>query len=105
MCLSLFIRKESLVYDYSEMFKQVAVDKALVKLFSSGWRPEVVGGLLSRGTRAFLVQTFREVMRGRVRSSGGEAAPLEHFVKACAHELASFLRGEARSYRGFVAQW
>jgi len=97
--------KESLVYDYSEMFKQAAVDKLLVKLFSSGWRPELVSGLLSRESRALLVQAFKEGMRSRVRTSDGEAAPLEHFVKACAFELASFLRGERASYRGFVAQW
>jgi CRISPR-associated protein Cas1 len=97
--------KESLVYDYSEMFKQAAVDKLLVKLFSSGWRPELAGGLLSGESRAFLVQAFKEGMRSRVRTSDGEAAPFEHFVKACAFELASFLRGERASYRGFVAQW
>lgn len=43
--------KESLVYDYSEMFKPSAVDRLLVKSFTSGWRPVMENGLLTRDTR------------------------------------------------------
>lgn len=97
--------KESLVFDYSEMFKPPAVDRLLVKLFSSGFEPQLDRGLLPRDARAQLVREFREWMQRRVRCSSGEPCTLEQALKRWAFKLASFLRGEERAYSGFVELW
>jgi CRISPR-associated protein Cas1 len=97
--------KESLVYDYSEMFKQVAVDRLLIKMFFSGWRPDIDNGLLSRSSRSALLQGYKDSIEARARTSEGEAATLEQFLKTYAVRLASFVRGDVPSYRGFIAQW
>jgi CRISPR-associated protein Cas1 len=97
--------KESLVYDYSEMFKQIAVDRLLIKMFFSGWRPDLQSGLLSRSSRSTLLQSYKDNMQAKARTSDGEVAALEQFVKAYAVKLASFVRGEVPGYRGFTAQW
>ncbi|MEM1631785.1 MAG: CRISPR-associated endonuclease Cas1 [Thermofilum sp.] len=97
--------KESLVYDFSEMFKPPAVDRLLLKLLLSGWRPEVENGLLTRDSRAHLVRNFSEWLDRRVRPTSGEPCTLRQALKRWALSLASFLRGEAREYRGFVEPW
>ncbi|MCC6050833.1 MAG: CRISPR-associated endonuclease Cas1 [Thermofilum sp.] len=97
--------KESLVYDYSEMFKPPAVDRMLLKLLSSGFEPRLENGLLTRDARAALVKAFREWMQRRVRPASGEPCTLEQAVKRWAFKLASFLRGEEREYAGFVEPW
>lgn len=97
--------KESLVYDFSEMFKPPTVDKLLLKELLSGWRPQLQNGLLTRDTRASLVKKFCEWLDRRVRPSSGEPCTLRQALKRWAIELAGYLRGEAREYRGFVEPW
>lgn len=97
--------KESLVYDYSEMFKPSAVDKLLIKLVSNGWRPRVENGLLTRDTRGDLVKAFNEWLGRRVRMASSEPCELKQALKRYAFELASYLRSELREYRGFVEVW
>ena len=97
--------KESLVYDYSDMFKPPAVDRLVVKLFSEGWRPEIVNGLLTAKSRGFLVQSFFKWMERRVRPYSESTCSLAQAVKRWAFKLASFLRGNVKNYRGFVEPW
>jgi CRISPR-associated protein Cas1 len=97
--------KESLVYDYSEMFKPPAVDRMLLKLLSTGFEPQAENGLLTRDTRGQLVKAFREWVQRKARPSSGEPCTLEQAVKRWAFKLASFLRGEEREYTGFVEPW
>lgn len=97
--------KESLVYDFSEMFKQAAVDREVVKVFSEGWTPELENGFLLRKSRAEIVRFFTETLQRRVRPVSGEALTLEQAVKTEAFRLASYIRGEDSSYKGFVMVW
>jgi len=97
--------KESLVYDFSEMFKPPAVDRLLLKELASGWRPQVEGGLLTRDSRAHLVRRFSEWLERVVRPTSGGPCTLRQALKRWAVELASYLRGELREYRGFVEPW
>lgn len=97
--------RESLVYDYSEMFKPSAVDRLLVKLLSTGWRPRVENGLLTRDTRGELVKAFSEWMGRRVRAALNEVCELRQALKRWAFELAGYLRSETKEYRGFVEVW
>ena len=97
--------KESLVFDYSEMFKPPAVDRMLVKLFNSGWRPELERGLLARESRGVLVKSFLEWLDRRVRPTSGGPCTLRQALKRWAFRLASYLRGGERHYRGFVEPW
>lgn len=97
--------KESLVYDYSDQFKPPAVDRLLIRAFSSGWRPGVERGLLTPGSRGELVKMFLEWLGRRVRPSTGQPCTLRQAVRRWAFRLAAFLRGDERAYRGFVEPW
>lgn len=97
--------KESLVFDFSEMFKPPAVDRMLVSAFREGWRPRVEAGIISRDSRAELVARFAEWLQRRVRPASGEACTLEQAIRRWAVRLASYLRGEERVFTGFVEPW
>lgn len=97
--------KESLVYDFSEMFKPSAVDRMLISAFREGWRPRVESGLISRDSRAELVSRFSQWMKRRVRPTSGEPCTLDQALKRWAVGLASYLRGEAGDFKGFVEPW
>ncbi len=97
--------KESLVYDFSEMFKPLAVDKLLISMFREGWRPRIENGLISRDSRADLIARFSEWMGKNVRPTTGEACTLEQAMKRWAFRLAGYLRGESKSFTGFVETW
>jgi len=97
--------KESMVYDFSEMFKPPAVDRLLLKELLSGWRPQVENGLLTRDSRGHLVKRFGEWLDRSARPTSGSPCTLRQALKRWAVELASYLRGELREYRGFVEPW
>jgi len=98
--------KESLVYDYSEMFKPPAVDRMLLKLLSSGFEPQASRTGCSPATRGPAREGVPRVgAEEGSRPSSGEPCTLEQAVKRWAFKLASFLRGEEREYTGFVEPW
>lgn len=97
--------KESLVYDFSEMFKPSAVDRALVELFRKGYRPRIVEGFIDRRDRAELAKAIVESLDRIVKEEGDHnPKKLSQAIRASAMRLASSLRGGAR-YRGFVEVW
>ncbi len=97
--------KESLVYDFSEMFKPSAVDRALVEIFRKGYRPKISEGLIERRDRAELARAVTESLERIVREEGDHnPKKLSQAVRAAALRLASSLRDRTR-YRGFVEIW
>ncbi len=97
--------KESLVFDFSEMFKPPAVDRLLIKLFSEGWRPEAEHGLLTTKSRGELVKAFYEWLERKARPTSGSVCTLRQAFKRWAVKMACYLRREERVYRGFVEPW
>lgn len=97
--------RESLVYDFSEMFKSSLVDKTLVELFRSGFRPRVSNGLIDRADRSVLVSRIVEALNRVVREENDHnPKTLEQAMRACALRLASSLRSNSL-FRGFVEKW
>jgi len=92
-----------LVFDYVEMFRVSAVDKLVYKLVTEGFRPEVDPdtGLLTRETRAKLVEEFAKWMRRRTRDGSGQAESLEKHLMLYARRLARAVRSQ-QPYQGFV---
>lgn len=97
--------RESLVYDFSEMFKPSAVDRVLVELFRRGFRPRVSEGYIERRDRAELAKAIVSGMERVVREEGDHnPKKLSQAMRASAVRLASSLRSGTR-YRGFVEVW
>ena len=97
--------KESLVYDFSEMFKPSAVDFPLWRALLQGERFVVSQGLLDRESRRKLIALFNSAMEDRVRDlTDSQTRTLRQHIRAYALKLGSYLRGE-RGFRGFVQSW
>ncbi|GAY26343.1 CRISPR-associated endonuclease Cas1 [Desulfurococcaceae archaeon AG1] len=97
--------KESLVYDFSEMFKPSVVDRALIEIFRRGYRPRISEGLIERADRAELAKAVAESLERVVREEGDHnPKKLSQALRAAAIRLASSLRERTR-YRGFVEVW
>ncbi|RLE67463.1 MAG: CRISPR-associated endonuclease Cas1 [Thermoprotei archaeon] len=94
--------KESLIYDFSEMFKTVSVDRLLIKIFSSGERFDVEMGLLTNNSRKKLIKYFYEWMERRVRPTSGTPCTLRQCFRRWALKLASYLRNDLKTFRGFI---
>ncbi|MEM4972055.1 MAG: CRISPR-associated endonuclease Cas1 [Sulfolobales archaeon] len=97
--------KESLVYDFSEMFKPSAVDRALVELFRKGYRPKITEGFIDRKYRAELAKAITESLERIVKEEGDHnPKKLSQAIRASAMRLASSLRSGTR-YKGFIEVW
>ena len=96
--------KESLVYDFSEMFKPVVVDFPLVSLFVEGFKPEVKDGLLDVKSRKKIADSVINALNSKVKDELGEVRTCYQAMRAYALKLASALRGEEK-FRGFVKLW
>jgi CRISPR-associated protein Cas1 len=96
--------KESLVYDFSEMFKPSCVDFPLVKAFVEGFRPKVNNGLLDPKSRAEIIKIIVENFNKNVKDRDGNVRSLLQTIRAYAIKLASSLRGEEQ-FKGFVQLW
>ena len=97
--------RESLVYDFSEMFKPSVVDRALIELFRKGYRPRISEGLIERADRVEIARTISESLERIVREEGDHnPKKLSQALRAAAMRLASSLRERTR-YRGFVEIW
>jgi CRISPR-associated protein Cas1 len=97
--------KESLVYDFSEMFKPSAVDRTLIEIFRKGFRPKIVDGFIDRRDRAELARAIIDGLERIVREEGDHnPKKLSQAIRASAMRLASSLRSGTR-YRGFIEIW
>ncbi len=92
--------KESLVYDFSEMFKPY-IDMALVRAFKTGFRVKVKDGLLDLESRRALASLVTKALEEKVKELDDDhVKTLSQAVKSHAVRLADALR-ERRGYRGF----
>ncbi len=91
---------ESLVYDFSEMFKPY-VDFALVRAFREGFRVSNNGGLLDLESRSKLATLVINALEEKVKEEGETGAKtLNQAIKSHAVRLANSIR-EGRKYKGF----
>ncbi len=101
--------KPVLVYDYSEMFRASLVDYPLFSRLRNGWIPEWKdreAGLLSPSTRRELVRIFTENLEKKAGARGADSRKkLGSHLQWYAYELASYVRGEKREYKGFQMEW
>ncbi len=96
--------KPVLTFDFIEMFRVSAVDSLLLNMVRKGFRPELENGLLTRSTRAKLVEELFKWLERRCRERGGEAKKLADHIKSHALKLARALRSFSH-YNGFVEEW
>lgn len=97
--------KESLVYDFSEMFKASVVDRTLVDLFRRGYKPRISEGYIERRDRGELAKAIIEALERIVREEGDHnPKKLSQAMRATAMRLASSLR-TGTDFKGFVEIW
>jgi len=91
---------ESLVYDFSEMFKPY-IDFVLVKAFRSGFRLKVKGGLIDVESRGELAKVVKKGMDEKVKEEEDHnPKSLTQAIRSHAVKLASSIR-EGIQYKGF----
>jgi len=102
--------KPSLMLDLSEEFRQPAVDRAVVSLFSKGALGREDFGfeegrvVLGGKGKEVLLRALNERFRGEVRVDGG-SAPLENVIFRQARMIARYLLGKAPKYEPYVFTW
>lgn len=95
--------KPSLVLDLIEEFRQPVVDRAVIAMFSKGYRVELEAGRLSAETRKELAGKI--LARLEVSESyEGKKHKLSTIIQRQARSIATFVRGEGK-YRPFVGGW
>ncbi len=97
--------KPSLVLDFIEEFRQVAVDRLVFGLVNRGFKVEQDGrGLLAQTTRRALAEKVLKHVEAGVRYEK-KRQPLRFVMQMQARHLATFLRGERPAYDPFKASW
>jgi CRISPR-associated protein Cas1 len=97
--------KPSLVLDLIEEFRQPVVDRTVCGLLNKGVAIEVdEKGLLSEATRKMLAEKVLERLEGKERYEGKKHT-LKAIIHSQARHVATFVRGEEREYRPFIAGW
>ncbi len=91
---------ESLVYDFSEMFKPY-IDFILVRAFREGFRLKIKDGLIDRESRSALARIVVKGMDDKVKEENDHnPKTLVQAIRAHTVKLASSIR-EKRPYNGF----
>jgi len=95
--------KQTLVFDFIEQFRPVAVDKPLV---ANACRIplSVVHGVLSYETRSKIAEVVVRTLNTH-HMYHGKSIPLEHIILREAHAFARYLRGSLEEYEGYRAWW
>jgi len=96
--------KPTLSFDFVEMFRCSIVDYVLLKMFRKNWEPKVENGILDYKSRAEIAKNIIEGFERKVRVQG-EPLTLRQAMKRTAFNLASFIRGDSLSFKGFVEDW
>jgi len=97
--------KPSLVLDLIEEFRQPVVDRTVFGLLNKGVAVEVdEKGWLTETTRKTLAEKVLGRLEGRERYEG-KKHPLKAIIHSQARHMATFVGGEGREYRPFVAGW
>ena len=95
--------KTTLVFDFIEQFRPVAVDKPLITL-AQHFKPDIIHGFLSYDSRKIIATQILENLQKR-HVFKGRKIPLEQIILIKARELANYLKGKQKEYEGYKAWW
>ena len=97
--------KPSMVLDFIEEFRQIAVDRVVFGLVARNFTVgQSENGLLTDETRHIYAEHVLKHLEAGVRYRG-ERHVLRHVIQMQARHLAGFLRGDTDEYLPFVAEW
>lgn len=97
--------KPSMVLDFIEEFRQIAVDRVVFGLVARNF---TVGQAENRRLTDETRRTYAEHVLKRLESGvryRGERHALRHVIQMQARHLAAFLRGDTDEYLPFLAEW
>ncbi|AWR95236.1 CRISPR-associated endonuclease Cas1 [Acidianus brierleyi] len=96
---------ESLVYDFSEMFKPGVVDFTLMNMILEGYIPQIRDSLLSPDSRKEIIKRINTTLNSNVKDSeDGEVRTFLQTIRVYAMKMSSSLKGK-ENFRGFVQRW
>lgn len=97
--------KPSLVLDLIEEFRQPVVDRTVFAILNKGTAIKLdEKGRLTDETRQTLVSKIIERL-DKPEKYGAKKQPLRFILQQQARQIATFVRGDRASYRGFVVKW
>lgn len=97
--------KPSLVFDLIEEFRTVVVDRSVVALATKGVRLEMdEEGKLTATSRKTLAEKVLKRLEAKERYHG-KRYPLRVILQQQARQIATFVRGQRKQYRPFIARW
>lgn len=97
--------KPSLVLDFIEEFRQVAVDRVVFGLVNRNFKVEQAGdGKMDLATRKTLAEHILSHLDTNVRYQGKRFA-LRMIIQMQARQMVAFLRGERATYEPYTGDW
>lgn len=97
--------KPSLVLDFIEEFRQIAVDRVVFGLLNRAFKVEQSeDGKLTMTTRRHLTEHILKHLETAMRYQD-KRFPLRLIIQSQARRMAAFLRGEQSEYTGFMGDW
>jgi CRISPR-associated protein Cas1 len=96
--------KPSLVLDLVEEFRQMVVDRTVFGLLNRGVRLELEDGRLMDATRRLLAERVNERLDGE-EPYEGKKHKLRTILASQGRHIATFVRGEGKTYKPFVGRW
>lgn len=97
--------KPSLVLDFIEEFRQIAVDRVIFGLTARDFRVEQqADGKLTIDTRRTLTEHLLAHWDATLRYNG-QRHPLRAIIQSQARQMAAYLRGETPAYNGYEGDW
>ncbi len=97
--------KHSLVYDLIEEFRQAVVDRAVLALLNRRMDLAMEEGKLSDPTRRLVAEKVLERLEQGAERYEGKKRSIRAILHAQARHIATYVRGEGKSYTPFVAGW
>lgn len=96
--------KPALVYDFIEEFRQAAVDRVILTLFSKGKPPEMSKGYLTAASRTQIAEGV--IARLNVLETfRGHRISLNNIIYSQALYLSDFLFDKTQSYLPYILKW
>ncbi len=97
--------KHSLVYDLIEEFRQAVVDRAVLALLNRRMELGMEEGKLNDSTRRLVAEKVLERLEQGLDRYEGKKRPLRSILHSQARHIATYVRGDGKSYTPFVAGW
>ena len=97
--------KPSLVFDLIEEFRQIVVDRTIVGMANKKMALELDGkGLLVKGSRRAIAEKVLARLEAAERYER-KRQPLRIIIQSQARHIATFVRGDRKIYKPFIAKW